>query len=76
MGVGRVTSFKALYRAGDQIMDFPAGVGSPDDPTGTGSDSLIGTTGAQVSYGCVHLHDGDLAQLAPIPPGTPIDIVA
>jgi hypothetical protein len=113
-----------VFLAGRQIFDFPAGIGTPDDPTVTGSyfmtmevpapdagygpfvlvtsahsdtisdwdqsgdaiiaihgpidsydDTLIGTTGASISHGCVRLHDSDLAQLAPIPAGTPIDIV-
>jgi lipoprotein-anchoring transpeptidase ErfK/SrfK len=38
-------------------------------------DSLIGTTGAAISHGCIRLHDTDLAQLSMIPAGTPIDIV-
>jgi lipoprotein-anchoring transpeptidase ErfK/SrfK len=41
-----------------------------------GSDAEIGTTGAPVSHGCVRLHVPDLEQLRPVPPGTPIDIVA
>jgi hypothetical protein len=40
-----------------------------------GSDAAIGTTGAAVSKGCVRLHEADLAQLRPVPAGTPIDIV-
>ena len=40
-----------------------------------GSDAAIGTTGAQVSHGCIRLHDADLAQLRDVPAGTPIDIV-
>ena len=40
-----------------------------------GADAAIGTTGAQVSHGCVRLHDADLAQLRDVPAGTPIDIV-
>jgi lipoprotein-anchoring transpeptidase ErfK/SrfK len=39
-------------------------------------DSLVGTTGAAISHGCIRLHDADLAQLSIIPPGTPIDIVS
>ncbi len=39
-------------------------------------DSLIGTTGAAISHGCIRLHDADLAQLSVIPPGTPLDIVS
>lgn len=45
-------------------------------PITTYDDSLIGTTGAAISHGCVRLHDADLAQLANLPAGTPIDIVA
>jgi lipoprotein-anchoring transpeptidase ErfK/SrfK len=41
-----------------------------------GADAAIGTTGAQVSHGCVRLHDGDLAQLRGVPAGTPVDIVS
>jgi lipoprotein-anchoring transpeptidase ErfK/SrfK len=110
---------------GTPILDFPAGIGAPDDPTPPGSyfvtmqypapspaygpfvlvtsdhsdtiadwentgdaviaihgpitsydDSLIGTTGAAISNGCIRLHDADLAQLSMIPAGTPITIVA
>jgi lipoprotein-anchoring transpeptidase ErfK/SrfK len=39
-------------------------------------DSLIGNTGAAISHGCIRLHDTDLAQLAMVPAGTPIDIVS
>jgi lipoprotein-anchoring transpeptidase ErfK/SrfK len=39
-------------------------------------DSLIGTTGAAISHGCIRLHDADLAQLSIVPAGTPIDIVS
>jgi lipoprotein-anchoring transpeptidase ErfK/SrfK len=40
-----------------------------------GSDAAIGTTGAEVSHGCIRLHDADLAELRNVPAGTPIDIV-
>lgn len=40
-----------------------------------GADSAIGTTGARVSHGCVRLHEADLAQLAVVPPGSPIVVV-
>ncbi|MGA8369625.1 MAG: L,D-transpeptidase [Acidimicrobiales bacterium] len=122
--INLTTEHLTVYRAGSEVMDFPAGIGTPDDPTVPGNffvtmiapppdpgygpfvmvtsehsdtisdweqsgdaimaihgpidsydDSLIGTTGAQISHGCVRLHDSDLAQLAPIPPGTPIDIL-
>ena len=39
-------------------------------------DSLIGTTGAAISHGCIRLHDADLAQLSMIPPGTPLDVIS
>ena len=113
-----------VYQSGKKIDEFPAGIGTPDDPTVTGNffmtmqvpppdpgygpfvlvtsahsdsitdwggsgdaiiaihgpidnydDSLISTTGAQISHGCVRLHDSDLAQMASIPAGTPIEIV-
>jgi hypothetical protein len=111
-----------LFEHGQQIGDFPAGIGLPSYPTPTGaffvalfaeppspgygafvivtsahsdaisdwdqsgdaitaihgplgSDAAIGTTGAEVSHGCVRLHNADLAELRPVPAGTPIDIV-
>jgi lipoprotein-anchoring transpeptidase ErfK/SrfK len=119
------TEHLAVFEYGKQTLDFPAGIGTPDDPTVTGNyfltmtvpppdpgygpfvlvtsahsnaitdweasgdaiiaihgpitsydDSRIGTTGAAISHGCIRLHDADLAQLAGIPAGTPIDIVA
>jgi lipoprotein-anchoring transpeptidase ErfK/SrfK len=41
-----------------------------------GEDSAIGTTGAQISHGCVRLHIDDLENLRKIPAGTPIVVVA
>jgi lipoprotein-anchoring transpeptidase ErfK/SrfK len=41
-----------------------------------GEDAEIGTTGAQISHGCVRLHDPALAQLRGVPDGSPIDVVA
>jgi lipoprotein-anchoring transpeptidase ErfK/SrfK len=119
------TEHLTVYQSGKLILDFPAGIGAPDDPTPAGfyfmtmkvpppspaygafvlatsdhsdsitdwensgdaiigihgpidsyDDSLIGTTGAAISHGCVRLHDADLAQLADIPAGTPINIIA
>jgi lipoprotein-anchoring transpeptidase ErfK/SrfK len=119
------TEHLTVYRTGQEIDDFPAGIGTPDDPTVTGQffvtmqaaapdpgygpfvlvtsahsdaitdwqasgdaiiaihgpittydDEQIGTTGAAISHGCIRLHDADLAQLADIPPGTPVDIVS
>ena len=45
-------------------------------PIDAAADARIGSTGAAVSDGCVRLHDSDLAQLAQIPAGTPVDIVS
>jgi len=123
--VNLTTMHLQVFDNGTQILDFPAGIGAPDDPTPPGQyfmpmqypppgpgygpfvlvtsdhsdtivdwedsgdavigihgpitshdDSLIGTTGAAISHGCIRLHDADLAQLSVIPPGTPIDIVS
>jgi lipoprotein-anchoring transpeptidase ErfK/SrfK len=41
-----------------------------------GDDSAIGTSGAQISHGCVRLHNADLTQLREIPAGSPIVVVA
>ncbi len=122
--VDLTTMHLLVFDDGTQIFDFPAGIGTPSDPTPTGhyfvpmqypspgpgygpfvlvtsdhsdtiadwensgdavigihgpitsdDDSLIGTTGAAISHGCIRLHDADLAQLSVIPPGTPIDVV-
>ena len=54
--------------SGDAVIGIHGPITSYDD-------SLIGTTGAAISHGCIRLHDADLAQLSIIPPGTPIDIV-
>jgi hypothetical protein len=125
MVVNLSTMHLTVFEYGKEIMDFPAGVGTPDDPTVTGDffitmqvpppspgygpfvlvtsahsdaiadwegsgdaiiaihgpitsydDQLIGTTGAQISHGCIRLHDADLAQLQGIPAGTPLDIIS
>ena len=55
--------------SGDAIIAIHGPITSYDD-------SLIGLTGAAISHGCIRLHDADLQQLAIIPAGTPIDIVA
>jgi lipoprotein-anchoring transpeptidase ErfK/SrfK len=114
-----------VYDSGTEILDFPAGVGAPDDPTVTGNyfiamrvpppdpgygpfvlvtsahsdaisdwagtgdaiiaihgpitsydDSLIGTSGAAISHGCIRLHDTDLAELNMIPAGTPLEVIS
>ena len=41
-----------------------------------GEDAEIGTTGAQISHGCVRLHDRALAELRVVPDGSPIDVIA
>ena len=119
------TKHLSVFKDNREILDFPAGVGTADDPTVTGhyfvtmlapapdpgygpfvmvtsahsdaitdwsesgdaiiaihgpidsyDDALIGNTGADISHGCIRLHDADLAQLANIPLGSPVDIVA
>jgi len=112
-----------LYRAGRMVASFPAGIGTPTDPTPVGhfyvmriesspspgwgpfivdtnahseailswegsgdaftafhgplgADAEIGTTGAPISHGCIRMHNPDLAQLAPVPPGAPVVIDA
>jgi len=45
-------------------------------PINSYADGRIGATGTRISNGCIRLHDSDLAQLATIPAGTPVDIVA
>jgi hypothetical protein len=54
--------------AGDAII----AIHGPIDAT---ADGLIGTSGAHLSNGCIRLHDPDLARLASVPAGTPLDIV-
>jgi lipoprotein-anchoring transpeptidase ErfK/SrfK len=39
-------------------------------------DTAIGTTGAQISHGCIRLHDQALEKLTKVPPGTPIEVVS
>jgi hypothetical protein len=123
--VDLATEHLSVFDNDKQIFDFPAGIGTPDDPTVTGNffitmqvpppdpgygpfvlvtsahsdtitdwsdsgdaiiaihgpidsydDTLIGTTGAAISHGCIRLHDADLAQLSVLPAGTPVDIIA
>ena len=123
--VDLATEHLSVFKDNRQILDFPAGIGAPDDPTTPGNffvtmqapppdpgygafvmvtsahsdtitdwgnsgdaiiaihgpidsydDSLIGTTGAAISHGCIRLHDADLAQLADLPNGTPVNIIA
>jgi hypothetical protein len=55
--------------SGDAIIAIHGPIDSYDD-------SLIGTTGARISHGCIRLHDADLARLGAVPAGTPLDIIA
>ena len=63
----------------DSILDWDGsgdaliGIHGPIDPY---DDSLIGTTGARISHGCIRLHDVELSQLAAVLPGSPLDIVS
>ncbi len=41
-----------------------------------GADQAIGTTGAQVSHGCVRLHDAALELLRVVPDGSPVEIIS
>jgi lipoprotein-anchoring transpeptidase ErfK/SrfK len=115
----------SIYEDGIEVLDFPAGIGAPDDPTPPGQffifatvpppdpsygpfvlatsdhsdtivdwedsgdaligihgpitaydDSLIGTTGAAISHGCIRLHNADLSLLSVIPAGTPLNVVS
>jgi L,D-transpeptidase catalytic domain len=119
------TEHLQVFEANRLVYDFPAGVGTTDDPTPVGhyfiamkvpppdpgygafvlatsahsdsildwagsgdavigihgpidayDDSLIGTSGARISHGCVRLHDSELAQLAAVLPGSPLDVVS
>jgi lipoprotein-anchoring transpeptidase ErfK/SrfK len=55
--------------SGDAIIGIHGPITSYDD-------SLIGSTGARISHGCIRLHDADLAQLRMIPAGTTIEVIA
>jgi lipoprotein-anchoring transpeptidase ErfK/SrfK len=61
-----IESFQGL---GDAIISIHG-------PISAASDAQIGTTGTYISNGCVRLHEADQLKLAPIPLGTPVDIVA
>ncbi|HEY5273066.1 MAG TPA: L,D-transpeptidase [Acidimicrobiales bacterium] len=41
-----------------------------------GEDAAIGTSGAQISHGCVRLHLSALSELRVVPDGSPIDVIA
>jgi lipoprotein-anchoring transpeptidase ErfK/SrfK len=56
----------------DSSGDALIGIHGPIDPY---DDSLIGTTGARVSHGCIRLHVADLARLTGVLPGSPLDII-
>ena len=68
-----VGSFRHHHRLGEFQWYAVIGI---HGPITSYDDSLIGTTGAAISHGCIRLHDADLAQLSIIPAGTPIDIVS
>jgi len=119
------TEHLQVFKDNRLVYDFPAGIGTADDPTVTGQyfvamkvpppgpgygafvlatsahsdaiadwdgsgdavvgihgpidpydDSLIGTTGAPISHGCIRLHDADLAELAGVLAGSPLVIVS
>ncbi len=62
----------------DTITDWEGGgdaIIAIHGPIDAAADRLIGTTGARLSHGCIRLHDADLARLADVPAGTPLDIV-
>jgi lipoprotein-anchoring transpeptidase ErfK/SrfK len=40
-----------------------------------GADRIIGTTGAQVSHGCIRMHRSDQVKLMVVQIGTPISII-
>jgi lipoprotein-anchoring transpeptidase ErfK/SrfK len=52
---------------------FPDGILGIHGPIG--ADGMIGTTGAQISNGCIRMHVADQEQLADVLPGTPIQII-
>ena len=54
----------------DHSGDAVIGIHGPLD-----SDEEIGTAGAQISHGCIRLHERDLLRMRDVPPGSPIDIV-
>ena len=56
----------------EQTGDAIVGIHGPVDSY---DDSLIGTTGARISHGCIRLHDKDLALLGVVPPGSPLEVV-
>ncbi len=64
---GHSTAISDWEQSGDAIMAIHG-------PLGAGA--AIGTTGAQVSHGCVRLHVSDLQQMRAIPVGSPIDVIA
>ena len=55
---------RRLGELGDAVIGIHGPITSYDD-------SLIGTTGAAISHGCIRLHDADLAQLSVHPARDP-----
>ena len=44
-------------------------------PITSSADARIGSGGTRISNGCIRLHNSDLAHLAVVPAGTPIEII-
>jgi len=61
------TAIESFEGSGDAIIAIHGPVGA---------DAAIGTTGAQVSNGCVRMHVDDLSRLAFVPSGTPVIITS
>jgi len=66
---GHSEAIQSWEGAGDAIIALHG-------PISSSSDARIGTTGTHISNGCIRLHVEDQLKLAPIPLGTPVDIVA
>ena len=57
----------------DTFQGFPDAIIAVHGPVG--AERAIGSTGAQVSTGCVRLHPADLSRLAEVTPGSPVQIM-
>lgn len=71
-------AFMMVTSAHSEVIDSWQGLGDAiiaiHGPISSSSDAAIGTTGTNISNGCVRLHNSDLGKLSVIPPGTPLDI--
>lgn len=65
---GHSEAIQSFHGMGDAIISIHG-------PISAASDAQIGTDGTYISNGCVRLHEEDQLKLAPIPVGTPVDIV-